>query len=108
MINHFGAELAKCQPRTNQPGRINVPGMERVEGRIQKEIYEVENADYANLMSLIKNDILKNYPESEAQNIIETVLNSENKLFKEFDKNWLIFANNNGSLSYFGFLKRKK
>lgn len=32
MIKEFGGQMAKLESRTNCPGRINVPGMEKVEG----------------------------------------------------------------------------
>jgi len=55
---------------------------------------------------MIKNDIRSNYSEDQSKNIIRTVQQSHTKLHKEYDKNWLIFANENGSLSYYGFLKK--
>jgi len=33
--------MAKLEPRSNCPGRINVPGMQKVEGKIGKETYIV-------------------------------------------------------------------
>ena len=56
--------------------------MEIDEGMIQKYLSETENAYCFSIMSLITNEVHRNYPEEEAQTIIETVLNSENKFFK--------------------------